>query len=53
MVASDRISAFAGFLPTKILAKGRVLAQFSKFWLYFFGVLHHLVSTERDGIEIP
>lgn len=53
MVASDRISAFADFLPTKIPAKGRGLAQFSKFWLYFFGVLQHLVSTERDGIEIP
>ncbi len=53
MVASDRISAFDYILPTTIPDKGRVLTQISKFWFDYFGIAHHLVSTDLSNVEIP
>src|SRR5437868_2845850 len=46
IVATDRISAFDGVLPTGIPDKGRILTQLSLFWFEFLGVPNHLLSTD-------
>ena len=47
-VATDRISAFDGVLPTGIPDKGRVLTQLSLFWFEFLGglVANHLITAD-------
>ena len=46
MVASDRISAFDGGLPTPIAGKGKILTQLSVFWFAQLGMPNHLVSAD-------
>lgn len=52
LVASDRISAFDGILPTGVPNKGRVLTQLAAFWFRATAHLlpNHLISAE--GREI-
>ena len=48
MVATDRISAFDHILGNKIVDKGAILTQMSKFWFDFTKdiVANHLISTD-------
>ncbi|MBI2804100.1 MAG: phosphoribosylaminoimidazolesuccinocarboxamide synthase [Planctomycetes bacterium] len=46
IVATDRISAFDGVLPTGIPDKGRILSQLTLFWLDFLKIPNHLISTD-------
>ena len=48
MVVTDRISAFDVILPCGVPDKGKVLNQFSLFWLEFFGVKNHLITANVD-----
>ena len=49
MVVTDRISAFDVILPCGVPDKGKVLNQFSLFWLEFFGVKNHLITANVDA----
>ncbi len=53
MVATDRISAFDVILKNKIVGKGAVLTQMSRFWFEFTKDLipNHMVST--DTADMP
>ena len=53
IVATDRISAFDHILQNKIVDKGAILTQMSKFWFEFTGdiVKNHMVTT--DVQEMP
>ena len=57
LVATDRISAFDGVLPTGIPDKGRVLTQISRFWFEGLvpeiGLDHHLLSTDPSDLPLP
>ena len=57
LVATDRISAFDGILPTGIPDKGRVLTQISAFWFATLveplGIPHHLLSTDPADLPLP
>ena len=57
LVATDRISAFDGILPTGIPDKGRVLTEISKFWFDTVvpqaGLKHHLLSTDPSDLPLP
>ena len=48
MVATDRISAFDVILKNKVVKKGAVLTQMSKFWFEYTSdiVKNHMVSTD-------
>ncbi len=48
MVVTDRISAFDVILPCGVPDKGKVLNQFSLFWMDFFGMKNHLVTANVD-----
>lgn len=53
MVATDRISAFDVILKNKIVKKGAVLTQMSKFWFDFTKDIlpNHMISTDVN--EMP
>lgn len=53
MVATDRISAFDVILKNKVLKKGTVLTQMSKFWFDYTKdiVSNHMIST--DTADMP
>jgi len=53
MVASDRISAFDVVLPTRILGKGIVLTQLSRFWFERTRdlVSNHMVTIDLTALE--
>jgi phosphoribosylaminoimidazole-succinocarboxamide synthase len=53
MVATDRISAFDVILKNKVLKKGTVLTQMSKFWFDYTKdiVDNHMIST--DTADMP
>ncbi len=48
MVATDRISAFDVILKNKVVKKGAVLTQMSKFWFDYTSdiVANHMISTD-------
>ena len=48
MVVTDRISAFDVILPCGVPDKGKVLNQFSLFWMDFLGVENHLLTANVD-----
>ena len=48
MVVTDRISAFDVILPCGVPDKGKVLNQFSLFWMEFFGMKNHLITANVD-----
>jgi phosphoribosylaminoimidazole-succinocarboxamide synthase len=48
MVVTDRISAFDVILPCGVPDKGKVLNQFSLFWMEFFGMKNHLITADVD-----
>jgi phosphoribosylaminoimidazole-succinocarboxamide synthase len=48
MVVTDRISAFDVILPTGVPDKGKVLNQFSLFWMDFFGMKNHLITADVE-----
>jgi len=48
MVVTDRISAFDVILPCGVPDKGKVLNQFSLFWMDFLGVQNHLLTADVD-----
>ena len=48
MVVTDRISAFDVILPCGVPDKGKVLNQFSLFWMEFLGVKNHLITANVD-----
>ncbi|MCR4693701.1 MAG: phosphoribosylaminoimidazolesuccinocarboxamide synthase [Pseudobutyrivibrio sp.] len=52
MVATDRISAFDVILKNKIVNKGAVLTQMSKFWFDLTKdiVLNHMLSTDTSDM---
>lgn len=52
MVATDRISAFDHILKNKIVDKGKVLTQMSKFWFEYTGhiVDNHMISTDVNDM---
>ena len=52
MVATDRISAFDVILKNKIVDKGAVLTQMSRFWFDFTKDLipNHMISTNTDDM---
>lgn len=52
MVATDRISAFDVILKNKIVDKGAVLTQMSRFWFDFTKDLipNHMISTSTDDM---
>ena len=51
MVVTDRISAFDVILPSGVPDKGKVLNQFSLFWMEHFGMKNHLLTA--DPAEYP
>ncbi len=53
MVATDRISAFDVILKNKIVDKGAVLTQMSKFWFEYTSdvVANHMITT--DNAQMP
>ena len=53
MVATDRISAFDVILKNKVVGKGQVLTQMSKFWFDFTKdvIKNHMLST--DTADMP
>ena len=56
MVATDRISAFDHILKNKIVKKGAVLTQMSKFWFDFTKdiIPNHMITVEqRDAGILP
>ena len=52
MVATDRISAFDVILKNKIVDKGTVLTQMSKFWFEYTKdiVPNHMISVDTIGL---
>ncbi len=48
MVVTDRISAFDVILPCGVPDKGKVLNQFSLFWMDFFGMKNHLITADVE-----
>ena len=48
MVVTDRISAFDVILPCGVPDKGKVLNQFSLFWMDFFGMKNHLITEDVE-----
>jgi phosphoribosylaminoimidazole-succinocarboxamide synthase len=52
MVATDRISAFDHILKNKIVQKGAVLTQMSRFWFDFTGdiVPNHMISVDAEDL---
>lgn len=48
MVVTDRISAFDVILPSGVPDKGKVLNQFSLFWMEFLGMKNHLITANVD-----
>ena len=48
MVVTDRISAFDVILPCGVPDNGKVLNQFSLFWMEFFGMKNHLITADVD-----
>lgn len=52
MVATDRISAFDVILKNKIVNKGRVLTQMSKFWFDYTSdiVPNHMISVDTKDM---
>jgi len=53
MVATDRISAFDHILKNKIVGKGKILTQMSKFWFDYTAdiVPNHMITV--DTAEMP
>jgi len=49
IVTSDRLSAFAGVLPTPIPGKGEVLTQLSNFW---FARTRHLIPNHLAALPL-
>ena len=49
MVVTDRISAFDVILPCGVPDKGKVLNQFSLFWMEFFGMKNHLITADVEN----
>src|SRR5262249_17040250 len=52
LVASDRLSAFDGIVPTGVPDKGRILTQLAAFWFRRTAHLipNHLISADRREI---
>ena len=52
MVATDRISAFDVILKNKIVDKGAILTQMSKFWFDYTSdlVKNHMISTDTQDM---
>ena len=52
MVATDRISAFDHILKNKIVQKGTVLTQMSRFWFDYTAdiVPNHMISVEAEDL---
>ncbi len=48
MIVTDRISAFDVILPCGVPDKGKVLNQFSLFWMEFLGMKNHLITANAD-----
>lgn len=53
IVATDRISAFDGVMPTGIPGKGELLTAMSRFWFAKLGVPNHLVPDEAAALPEP
>ena len=49
MVATDRISAFDHILKNKIVGKGKILTQMSKFW---FDYTKDIVPNDLISIDV-
>ena len=52
MVATDRISAFDVILKNKVVSKGKVLTQMSRFWFDYTKdiIPNHMLSTDTKDM---